>query len=88
MLRSCGSEIGGIQHSGFGTFARRALYASSALIILVGLYVGYHGIQSLHAAGVVQSRSSSVLTAKLPDQGIGGPTIPFARSLSSRSDGR
>lgn len=48
----------GVKHaskrfSGFGTFARRAPYASSALIILVGLYVGYHGIQSLHAAGVV-----------------------------------
>jgi nickel/cobalt transporter (NicO) family protein len=48
----------GVKHaskrfSGFGTFARRAPYASSALIILVGLYVGYHGIQSLHDAGVV-----------------------------------
>lgn len=48
----------GVKHaskrfSGFGTFARRAPYASSALIILVGLYVGYHGMQSLHAAGVV-----------------------------------
>jgi nickel/cobalt exporter len=48
----------GVKHaskrfSGFGTFARRAPYASSALIILVGLYIGYHGIQSLHAAGVV-----------------------------------
>ena len=48
----------GVQHaskrfSGFGTFARRAPYASSALIILVGLYVGYHGVQTLHAAGVV-----------------------------------
>ncbi|MCR6478479.1 nickel/cobalt efflux protein RcnA [Variovorax sp. ZS18.2.2] len=48
----------GVKHaskrfSGFGTFARRAPYASSALIILVGLYVGYHGVQSLHAAGVV-----------------------------------
>ncbi len=39
--------------AGFGTFARRAPYGSSALIILVGLYVGYHGLQSLHAAGVV-----------------------------------
>jgi len=40
-----------------------------------------------HVAGVVQSHSSPVLTAKLPDQGIGGSTIPFARSFSSRSDG-
>lgn len=48
----------GVKHAskrfaGFGTFARRAPYASSALIILVGLYVGYQGLQSLHAAGVV-----------------------------------
>ena len=48
----------GVKHaskrfSGFGTFARRAPYASSALIILVGLYVGYHGLRSLHASGVL-----------------------------------
>lgn len=29
--------------SGFGEFARRAPYISGALILLVGLYVGYHG---------------------------------------------
>jgi len=29
--------------SGFGEFARKAPYVSSLLIILVGLYVGYHG---------------------------------------------
>lgn len=33
--------------SGFGTFARRAPYVSSALILLVGLYVGYEGVQGL-----------------------------------------
>ena len=48
----------GVKHaskrfSSFGAFARRAPYASSALIILVGLYVSYHSIQSRHAAGVV-----------------------------------
>lgn len=48
----------GVKHaskrfSGFGTFARRAPYASSALIILVGLYVGYHGLHALHASGVL-----------------------------------
>ena len=39
--------------SGFNTFARRAPYASSALIILVGLYVGYHGVAALHASGTI-----------------------------------
>ena len=48
----------GVKHaskrfSGFGKFARRAPYASSALIILVGLYVGYHGLAALHASGSV-----------------------------------
>ena len=48
----------GVKHAskrfaGFGTLARRAPYASSALIILVGIYVGYHGLQSLHASGVI-----------------------------------
>lgn len=33
--------------SGFGTFARRAPYASSALIIVVGLYTGYLGWHAL-----------------------------------------
>jgi nickel/cobalt exporter len=33
--------------SGFGEFARKAPYFSGTLIILVGLYVGYHGIHSL-----------------------------------------
>jgi nickel/cobalt exporter len=33
--------------SGFGEFARKAPYFSSVLIILVGLYVGYHGLIAL-----------------------------------------
>lgn len=33
--------------SGFGAFARRAPYFSSALIILVGLYVGWQGVSAL-----------------------------------------
>ena len=44
----------GVRHaskrfSGFGTFARRAPYAASALIIVVGLYLGYQGLHALHA---------------------------------------
>ncbi|MGJ7538490.1 MULTISPECIES: nickel/cobalt efflux protein RcnA [unclassified Variovorax] len=53
VVAALGMKHASKRFSGFGTFARRAPYASSALIILVGLYVGYHGIQSLHAAGVV-----------------------------------
>lgn len=35
--------------SGFGKFARHAPYFSSGLIMLIGLYIGYHGIiQILH----------------------------------------
>ncbi|MGB4107828.1 MAG: nickel/cobalt efflux protein RcnA [Alphaproteobacteria bacterium] len=42
----------GVRHaskrfSGFGKFARRAPYFSSALIICIGLYVCYHGLQGL-----------------------------------------
>lgn len=33
--------------SGFGTFVRRAPYFSCALILLIGCYVGYHGIQGI-----------------------------------------
>jgi nickel/cobalt exporter len=33
--------------SGFGTFARRAPYFSSALIMLIGLYMGYHGLVNI-----------------------------------------
>ncbi|NHQ87723.1 nickel/cobalt efflux protein RcnA [Iodobacter sp. HSC-16F04] len=34
--------------SGFGEFARKAPYFSGGLILLVGLYVGYHGWVGLH----------------------------------------
>ena len=34
--------------SGFSTLARRAPYASGALIILVGLYMGFEGWQRFH----------------------------------------
>lgn len=42
----------GVRHatkrwSGFGEFARKAPYFSSAVILLVGLYVGYEGLQAL-----------------------------------------
>jgi nickel/cobalt exporter len=33
--------------SGFGTFARRAPYFSGALIMIIGLYIGYHGFIKL-----------------------------------------
>lgn len=54
----------GVKHaskrfSGFGTFARRAPYASSALIITVGIYVGYQGLQALHAVGTTALRQLS-----------------------------
>ena len=46
----------GVKHAsrrfaGFGTFARRAPYASSALIIAVGLYMGYQGLHALQTGG-------------------------------------
>jgi nickel/cobalt exporter len=33
--------------NGFGEFARKAPYFSSAVIIIVGIYVGYQGFNSL-----------------------------------------
>jgi len=33
--------------SGFDTFARRAPYFSGVLIILVGMYVGFHGLMQI-----------------------------------------
>lgn len=33
--------------SGFGDFARKAPYFSGALIVLVGLYVGWQGLRGL-----------------------------------------
>ncbi len=66
----------GVKHAsrrfaGFGTFARRAPYASSALIIVVGLYLGYQGLHALsvgtHAAqGADQSVSRSAVTLSSP----------------------
>ena len=51
----------GVKHAsrrfaGFGTFARRAPYASSALIIVVGLYLGYQGLHALNAGGHAAQR--------------------------------
>jgi nickel/cobalt exporter len=42
----------GVRHaarrfSGFGELARRAPYFSGALILLVGLYIGYQGLHAL-----------------------------------------
>lgn len=42
-----------VQHAarrfrGFGELARRAPYLSGSVILLVGLYLGYHGLQGLH----------------------------------------
>jgi nickel/cobalt exporter len=39
--------------SGFGAFAQRAPYLSSAVIICVGLYVGWQGLSALAAAGAI-----------------------------------
>ena len=54
----------GVKHAskrfkGFGTFARRAPYASSALIILVGLYLGYQGFEILYAHSSLSAQASS-----------------------------
>jgi nickel/cobalt transporter (NicO) family protein len=43
-----------VQHAarrfrGFGELARRAPYVSGSVILLVGLYLGYQGLQALHA---------------------------------------
>jgi nickel/cobalt exporter len=38
--------------NGFGAFARKAPYFSSALIILVGLYTGYLGWSGLNAHAI------------------------------------
>ena len=53
VVAALGGRHASTRWKGFSTFARRAPYASSALIILVGLYVGYHGIAGLHAAGAI-----------------------------------
>jgi len=40
----------GKRWSGFGALAARAPYLSSALIVCVGLYVGWQGLAALMAA--------------------------------------
>lgn len=40
------------QWAGFGAFAQRAPYLSSAVIICVGLYVGWQGMAALRASGL------------------------------------
>jgi nickel/cobalt exporter len=67
----------GVKHAsrrfaGFGTFARRAPYASSALIIAVGLYLGYQGVHALSIDGHAA-------------QGMDQPAIQSAMTLSSLS---
>jgi nickel/cobalt exporter len=39
--------------SGFGAFAQRAPYLSSAVIICIGVYIGWQGLSALAAAGVI-----------------------------------
>jgi nickel/cobalt exporter len=39
--------------SGFGAFAQRAPYLSSAVIICIGLYVGWQGLHALSLAGAI-----------------------------------
>jgi nickel/cobalt exporter len=39
--------------SGFGAFAQRAPYLSSAVIICIGLYVGWQGLHALSVAGAI-----------------------------------
>jgi nickel/cobalt transporter (NicO) family protein len=39
--------------SGFGALAARAPYLSSAVIICVGLYIGWQGLHALHASGAI-----------------------------------
>ncbi len=69
----------GVKHAsrrlaGFGTFARRAPYASSALIIVVGLYLGYQGLHALSAGSHA---------AQLADQPVSRSTMTLS-SLSAR----
>lgn len=69
----------GVKHAsrrfaGFGTFARRAPYASSALIVVVGLYLGYQGLHAL---------SAGRHAAQLADQPVSRPTMTLS-SLSAR----
>lgn len=47
--------------SGFGTFARRAPYASSALIVLVGLYTGWLGWEGIRNGESAHKTLSAVM---------------------------
>ncbi len=47
--------------SGFGGFARKAPYASAALIVLVGLYTGWLGWEGLHHPSAEQVSGASSL---------------------------
>lgn len=47
--------------SGFGTFARRAPYASSALIVLVGLYTGWLGWEGIRNGEMAHKTLSAVV---------------------------
>ena len=47
--------------SGFGTFARRAPYASSALIVLVGLYTGWLGWEGIRNGESARKTLSAVM---------------------------
>lgn len=51
VVAALGMKHASRRFAGFGTFARRAPYASSALIIVVGLYLGYQGLQALSVGG-------------------------------------
>lgn len=45
--------------SWFSTFARRAPYFSGALLIVVGLYLGYHGLAGLSAPAAAQPAAAA-----------------------------
>ena len=49
--------------SGFGTFARRAPYVSSALIVLVGLYTGWLGWEGIRNGESAHKTLSAVMPA-------------------------
>ena len=52
--------------SGFGTFARRAPYASAGLIVLVGLYTGWTGWQGLRHPPAGHAADAAGLAAAPP----------------------
>ena len=52
--------------SGFGALARRAPYASAALIVLVGLYTGWLGWQGIHHAHREHAVSACLDDSRVP----------------------